>query len=191
VSATMMDRIYLYVAPEEYAEAKASGAHWDDDSKRWYIRSDMAQGKFSQWLEGEEGETEFGVESEEALVAAARLACVNCRERIEVICICGERGLDVELGEPLTRFVVSHVGAADEALTAQLAHWPFFRRSGESEGGSFGNYCPHCGALQDDMRLHSEPGDVFFGLSLEDAAEIEFTPLQGRVRLSGDLSFEV
>jgi hypothetical protein len=40
-----MERIFLYVPPEEYAEVKASGACWDDDSKRWYIRSDMGPAK--------------------------------------------------------------------------------------------------------------------------------------------------
>ena len=32
-----MERIYLYVPREEYAEVKASGARWDDHSKRWYV----------------------------------------------------------------------------------------------------------------------------------------------------------
>ncbi len=36
-----MERIHLYVPPEEYAQVKASGAFWDDESKRWYIGRDM------------------------------------------------------------------------------------------------------------------------------------------------------
>jgi hypothetical protein len=36
-----MDRIYLYVSPEEYPEVKASGASWDDASKSWYIGDGM------------------------------------------------------------------------------------------------------------------------------------------------------
>jgi hypothetical protein len=36
-----MDRIYLYVSPEEYPEVKASGASWDDASKSWSIGDGM------------------------------------------------------------------------------------------------------------------------------------------------------
>ena len=33
------------------------------------------------------GDAEFGIESEEAFIAAAQVSCSNCREKIEVICI--------------------------------------------------------------------------------------------------------
>jgi hypothetical protein len=32
-----MDRIYLYVPPEEYAGVEAYGASWDEDAKCWYV----------------------------------------------------------------------------------------------------------------------------------------------------------
>ena len=41
------------------------------------------------------------------------------------------------------------------------------------------NHCVHCGAVQEDYRLHSEPGSV------------AFTPLVGLVRMSGDFGFGV
>jgi hypothetical protein len=31
-----------------------------------------------------------------------------------------------------------------------------------AESGCFANHCPHCGSVQDDLYLHSEPGDAFF-----------------------------
>jgi hypothetical protein len=46
-----MDRIDLYVPPEEYAEVKASGACWDNDSKRWYIAGDTAYSALAKQLE--------------------------------------------------------------------------------------------------------------------------------------------
>jgi hypothetical protein len=49
-----MDRIYLFVSPEEYPEVKASGACWDDASKSWYIDEGMEPARFSRWLEEEE-----------------------------------------------------------------------------------------------------------------------------------------
>jgi hypothetical protein len=60
-----------------------------------------------------------------------------------------------------------------------------------SEEDCFANHCPRCGAMQEDYLLHAEPGDVFFGISHAEPGSIEFTPLAGRIQLSGDCSFEV
>ena len=37
-----MPRTYLFVPPEEKTEVQSLGAHWDNDTKRWYIDSDQA-----------------------------------------------------------------------------------------------------------------------------------------------------
>ena len=188
-----MEQIFLYVSPEEYAEVKASGACWDDHSKRWYIRRDMPPANFSRWLGDEEGEAEFGVTSDEALVASAQAPCLKCHESIEVICIYCDSGTDSETGEPMTHFTLSNVWAMDSALAAQLERWRFFRKGigAGSEEGYFANHCPYCGAMQEDYLLHAEPGDVFFGISRAEPGSIEFTPLVGRIQLSGDYSFGV
>jgi Domain of unknown function (DUF5710) len=188
-----MDRIYLYVAPEEYAEVKAAGGCWDEQSKRWYIRSDKATAEFSRWLGDDEGEAEFGITSDEALVASAQTLCSECHESIEVICIYCESGMDTEMGEAVMRFTVSNVWAIDDALAGQLGRWPYFKKvvGADREGDYFANHCAHCGAVQEEYLLHAEPGDVFFGVSRAEPAGVEFTPLVGRVRVSGDYGFEV
>jgi Domain of unknown function (DUF5710) len=191
VPAVLMERVYLFVPPEEYAEAEASGACWDDASKRWYIHRDGASAAHSRWL-GDEEEPGFGIASEEAFVASAQTSCVRCRESIEVICIYCENGTDCELGEPLRQFTLSNVWAMDGALAAQIAPWRFYGRGPGStpEEGCFTNHCPHCGAAQEDYLLHAEPGDVFFGLSRREPGPVEFTPLEGRIEVSGDYGFE-
>ena len=191
-----MNRIYLYVPPEEYAEVKAAGACWDDASKRWYTPRDQVSANLSRWLGDEENprsEAEFAITSDEAFVASAQTLCVNCHERMEVICIYGESGVDSEMGEPITRFTVSNIWTMDDALTAQLARWPSFRNGGgaNSEDRYFANHCPHCGAMQEDYLLHSEPDDVFFSIPLAESGAVQLTPLVGRVRVSGDCSFGV
>lgn len=167
MSATFMQRIYLYVPPKEYAEVNAAGACWDGSSKRWYIGSDVAPATFARWLGRQAGDEDFGILSEEALVAAAQTSCLQCGERIEVICIYCESGTDVEQGEPLLRVTLSNIWAMDDALAGQLERWPQFRKvtGGDPGEESFANHCPHCGAVQEDTLLHDEPGDVFFGIS--------------------------
>jgi hypothetical protein len=190
---TPVERFYLYVPFEDYAEVKARGACWDEQSKCWYIQGEMAPQNFSPWL-GEEGsEAPFGFTSDHAFVAAAQTACWKCRESIEVICIYCESGVDCEMDEPLAQFTVSNVWAMDAALTVQLERWPLFRQANGAgaENGCFANHCRHCGAMQEDYRLHDEPGDVFFSLPRAEPGSVELTPLEGPVQVSGDCGFGV
>jgi len=101
--------------------------------------------------------------------------------------------VDTEVGDPLAEFTVSNVWAMDEGLAEAMRRWSCYRKEGdgESEGGNFANHCPHCGAVQEDYLLHSEPGDVFFGLEMGEPGGVEFTGVEGRVGLSGDYGFRV
>jgi hypothetical protein len=184
-----MERIYLYVSPEEYAEVKASGACWDDQSKSWYIDKQAEPAAFARWLGDEEGGGEFGITSEAAFVARAPAICSKCHERIEVICLYCDSAVDTEMGEAIARVTLSNVWGVDEALAKQLENWPDFRKGIGEE--YFANHCPHCGTIQEDYLLHSEPEDVFFGLAPGRPGPVEFTPIEGRIQVSGDYGFEV
>ena len=63
---------------------------------------------------GEVGDAEFGIESEEAFIAAAQVSCSNCREKIEVICIHCYSGIDLESGNALEFFTLSNISSAVE-----------------------------------------------------------------------------
>ena len=72
----------------------------------------------------------------------------------------------------------------DEGLGRQLQRWPTYRWNGRE--GRFLNHCWHCGAGQDEERLHEEPGQPFYALTDEAAEGVRLHALLGRVRLSGD-----
>jgi hypothetical protein len=93
----------------------------------------------------------------------------------------------------MRQFTVSHIRAVDAALAAQLAPWPTFRESYSEidQWSCFANHCPRCGATQQDLYLHSEPEDPFFSIPRAAPGAVRLVPLTGRVRLSGDESFEV
>ena len=116
------------------------------------------------------------------------MPCSQCGETIQVICIYCEYGKDLETAESLARFTLSNVWALDGALAAQLERWPFFRKGVGAIPGDegFANDCPFCDARQEDYLLHEEPGDVFFGIAQTQSGMAEFTPLMGRVQMSGD-----
>src|SRR5882762_486347 len=190
----MRERLYLEVPEADEAEAQALGARRDEKSGRWYIGFGRSEEDFSRWLP-EESQTqedeEFTITSEEAYVAAATAPCQNCRAPIEVICIYCEGG--TVMGEALSEFTVSSIRGMDGALAAQLAAWPAFREVSDQtdEESYFANYCPWCGALQEDLYLHSEPDQPFFCIPRAKPGTVRLTPLKGRVELSGDESFEV
>ena len=185
-----VDRLYLEVPEADEAEAQALGARRDEKSGRWYIGSGRCEEDFSRWLPEEEDE-EFTITSEEAYLAAATAPCQNCRAPIEVICIYCEGG--TVMGEPLTEFTVSSIRAVDGALAAQLTAWPAFRKVSDhtDDESYFANHCPRCGALQEDLYLHSEPDQPFFCIPRAEPGAVRLTRLEGRVKLSGDESFEV
>ena len=192
--ATTMERTYLFVPPEENAEARALGAHWDGDSKRWYIDVKQPSATFARWLpdarsdESEDDEA-FEIVSSQARVAVATAVCQQCHAQIEVICIHCESG-SVE-GEALEEFTVSHVSEMDEALARQLRPWPHYRRTDVSGAEEFANHCPHCGGAQDDLMLHTEPDQAFFDIPGAPPGSIRLIPVEGTVRLSGDEHFGV
>jgi hypothetical protein len=134
---------------------------------------------------------EFTITSDQAFVAATTVSCWNCHSSIEVICIFCESG--TASGELLTQFSVSHVWAMDGALARQLEGWGNFRKvnAGGGQESYFANHCPHCGSLQDDLYLHTEPDEPFFDIPHAAAGVVRLAPLVGRVQLSGDESFEI
>jgi hypothetical protein len=86
---------------------------------------------------------------------------------------------------------VSHIWAIDEELARHLRRWPNFRKVIDSDDEAYANHCPHCGAPQDDMYLHSEPDEPFFDILGAAPGSISLTPLSGTIRLSGDEHFQV
>ncbi|HEY3784362.1 MAG TPA: hypothetical protein VGL55_03680 [Steroidobacteraceae bacterium] len=142
-------------------------------------------------IDEDQEEYEFTITSSDAYVAAALIPCGTCHAKTEVICIHCETG--TVSGEALSRFTISDVTAIDKALARQLEPWPTFRKVGGSDvpEGDYANHCRHCGAVLDDMYLHSEPDEPFFDVPGAPPGSIKLAPLEGTIRLSGDEHFDL
>jgi hypothetical protein len=128
----------------------------------------------------DDGEERYWIESNQAYVACATSACLQCGADILVIAIyCATATLD---GDPFDDCSVINITAANEALEAQLALWPFFRK----RKAVFCNVCPHCNTPQADIELHCQPNGVFFRMDAASRAMMTVTRLAGTVRLSGE-----
>ncbi len=183
-----MQRIDLYVSPEEYAAVRARGACWDEQLKCWYIDGATAAHRFARWL-GDTREPDcggaFAIESRSAYVATGTVPCCGCGRGIEVICIYCRSG--TACGELLEHFTLQNLRAADAALSRQLQGWPGFRPIEQS--GAYVNHCAHCNAIQPDADLHSEPDQPFYDIA--GSVGIVLTPLCGPIRADADYSVEV
>jgi hypothetical protein len=81
------------------------------------------------------------------------------------------------------------VSEIDDTLQEQLARWPGFRFVPAE--GCFVNNCMRCGAVQDDMELHSEPDHPFFNIPDVPPTAVQLIPISGTVQLNGCESFAI
>jgi len=182
-----MGRIYLYVPFEEQEQVKALGARHDQDNKCWYIDSTVDPEPFKLWLGDDDEEEKYTISSDHAYVACARSVCWKCHSDIEVITIYCEEGISHE--EEIIETKIFNIRAIDAALSAQLERWPQFRK--ESAEDRFANYCPRCGAMQEDNDLHRKPDGSFFRVSsIAAGSVVTLTPLMGLIQLNGDEGYE-
>lgn len=137
-----------------------------------------------------ERESAFSIVSDEAFVLSARTRCWKCGTVIRVVCLYCESGWIDD--EPYEAFTVSNITAIDAMLDRQLRAFPDFRfgYSRDAGGRRLVNHCARCRAEQADYYLHCEPSGAFFTLRDAPPGAFEITPLDGRVRLSGDEGFE-
>lgn len=91
------------------AYARAAGAEWDGNTKRWYVPETTAAADSARWLGDGLYEAEFGLSSEEAYVASAVTACTRCQADIEVIWLYYERGVNEEIGQAILRATLSNL----------------------------------------------------------------------------------
>jgi hypothetical protein len=182
-----LNRTYLYVPFEDSERVRSLGAHRDAERMCWYLEPGQDPAPFSRWLGEDESDEGFLIASDAAFVAASRVRCWHCDTQTQVICIFCDSG--VVSGEPLEQFTVSQIWKVDDALREQLGRWPDFRPV--ASGDCFANHCQHCGAVQDDMELHTEPDHPFFNIPRDASGEIQLTPVIGLVQLSGSESFEI
>jgi hypothetical protein len=185
IQRTAVNRIYLYVPPEENAEVKALGARRDLSKMCWYLDTDQDIGPFAKWLPDAGGDELFGITSDRAFVASAMQECWSCGESVEVICIFCETGVASE--QDLENFTVSYIASMDDSLQAQLKPWVNFRL--DEAQRLFANHCPECGMTLDDGELHSEPGQPFMDLLLGKPDVAKLIPLVGLVRMNGEEGF--
>jgi Domain of unknown function (DUF5710) len=163
-------RVYLAVPYEEKDAAKAVGARWDLESRRWYVKEGADLTPFGRWLS--EPVVPPGVTIPLAVMMLSVL-CYRCRR--ETTCVVGLRlpeGFEDAISgtiHDVAYISVQDCGAVltsllDSSIRSNHAIGPLeYRRTRPCPDGYLANTCVHCGATQGSFPLREEVLDFVSG----------------------------
>lgn len=175
--------IYLDVPYEEKNEAKALGARWNGDAKRWFVPDGRNVTPFRRWM------------PESIYLVIGSHACWRCGEDTEVAGFGIPYSLSedekdersIEEFEEIGHHGIDTTGADRLSMTGSLGCIPTEIRgylrwrcgykvaySRTERGEYLANTCRHCGALQGRFFLFEEVDSPFFIDSMERLEALEF-----------------
>lgn len=166
---------------EEKDEAKSRGAFWDKEEKTWFVPDHRNINDFTQWIDN----SAFSIIAKSPFyIVLNNRACWKCNNETSVIALAfdhlylaeeDETGEVVWLGsEDQFSFFSTVTFINNDARAIIERVFPFYKLgySKTAEGRYWANHCEHCNALQGDFHLHSEPGEAFFPIEIDDCRKI-------------------
>ncbi|OUO89623.1 hypothetical protein B5F40_10340 [Gordonibacter sp. An230] len=168
--------VYLDVPFQEKDEAKALGARWDAGRKRWYVPQGLDCAPFERWMPAH------------LYLVIGSQRCWKCREDTRVVAFGIPYGWD---------------GAPSLALLPRLECVPYeirkylidqgirYEKKRSNTTGLYllNNCCEHCGSLQGEFFLFSEPDSPFLPDSSDEISRLRFLKVPLPCPVSGSVSF--
>lgn len=169
----MTQKIYLRVPYSEKEAAKAQGARWDPELKKWYYEGPVKQfPKLGRWILPPDQE-EILIAYEHLFLIEGKRTCYRCGKQTTVVGI--GVGLHSKLIEDGGRYLIDdpddcpemgeeiHLAWFDqeEKIPPLLRnylkeHYPVKTAYSKVVGSCFANCCQHCGSLQGNNYLFQE-----------------------------------
>ena len=166
--------VVLEVPYHEKDKAKALGARWDPEIKKWFIDADDNQARFAKWLNiGSKPRRLLTLGTIPYLLRSWR-ECYKCGNMADVFCLASS-GLRDEEGRLRHGFhTFSNLVFVPEKLRIFLeknadTYYPSYSKTAGIK--YFLNHCD-CGAKLGDFFMHCEPRGAFFPTSIEEADKI-------------------
>lgn len=165
--------LYLDVPFAEKDEAKALGAWWDADKKKWYVRDKRDYHKFQKWILSAD-EDECTIICDHFYLVEGLHTCFKCKKQTRVIGFGIENSIGLydqdayDSAEPEYLQGEIHISASLEPLPDNLLAFLkneynyYYGFSKFTNSNYFGNHCNHCGVLQGNFFLFSEVDSPFF-----------------------------
>jgi len=169
--------------PEKHAEeAKQAGAIYDPDVQIWYAPSVEIFQKLSRWAyDG------YSAILLTPLIMTAKRKCWKCQADTTVVCPVAEKFLlpdeETEYSWELCEYFTSFSDVtkiSPKLLKTIQEHFPSYKWGTSSvvPDGYYANHCTHCGAIQGDFYLHSEPDSPFFAHTPEETSQVTLVPVE-------------
>ncbi len=156
--------MYIDVPYAEKDEAKALGARWNPDEKKWYIPFKRDYPKFAKWILA--GESHTYVICNHFYVIVGKRICYRCGQDIDVVAFGLEEYYDFFEGTDSDEFSSEfnfgeiHI-AADMNPSLEIKMQKYLLNQYMYDGRLFNNYCKHCFAYQGDYYLFHEDASPF------------------------------
>lgn len=179
--------------------AKSKGAFWDVEQKTWFVPDHKDINDFQQWID--KSKVSVIIKSP-IFIALNSNDCYRCANETAVISLASNNFyfLSTDENEEEKWFKADGLSFfsmplfIENELIGKISKlFPNFKiaYSHTAESSYWANHCEHCGALQGDFFLHSEPGGAFFPLEIEEYEQITFITVASKfdVQIDADYSW--
>ncbi|MEO7977662.1 DUF5710 domain-containing protein [Flavobacterium sp.] len=177
--------------------AKSKGAFWDLEQKTWFIPDHKDINDFQQWID--KSKVSVIIKSPVS-IALNSSDCYKCANKTAVISLASNNfyhlGTDENDSEKWFRADGLSFFSMAVFIENELAHkinrlFPNYKiaYSKTAESSYWANHCDHCGALQGDFFLHSEPGGAFFPLEIEEYEQLTFITVPSKFDVGIDADY--
>lgn len=180
--------LILEVPYSEKDEAKALGAKWNPEIKKWYVRDKKDYHKFIRWIEP------YGnmVIIDQLYLVEGIQKCFRCGQETRVIGFGVDKHLSLYDDDVFPNGIEQediHIVGPIEPIPKPLLNYIQskynykMRYSQTTKTSSICNCCDHCDVLQGNFFLFSEVDSPFFIYSPEDVKKLKIY----KIRLEKDL----
>ena len=177
--------------------AKSKGAFWDVEQKTWFVPDHKDINDFQQWIN--KSKVSVIIKSPVS-IALNSSDCYKCANKTAVISLASNNfyylNTDENEDEKWFRadglsFFSMPVFIENEIAGKIKRLFPNYKIAYSKTSSYWANHCEHCGALQGDFFLHSEPGGAFFPLEIEEYEQLTFItfPSKFDVEIDADYSW--
>ena len=179
--------------------AKSKGAFWDVEQKTWFVPDHKDINDFQHWID--KSKVSVIIKSPVS-IALNSSDCYKCANKTAVISLASNNFyyLNTDENEDEKWFRADGLSffsmpvCIENELAGKINRlFPNYKiaYSKTAESSYWANHCEHCGALQGDFFLHSEPGGAFFPLEIEEYEQLTFitVPSKFDVEIDADYSW--
>lgn len=181
--------LLLNVPFAEKNEAKALGARWNPNIKKWYVADKKDYHKFERWFIYPNTEL---IICDHLYVIIGEQNCFKCNKPTSVVSLASDSYIIIEdehfelIQEDIN--LIQNVDNLPVTLQEFLNdNYKFYNGySKTTQSNYYGNHCDNCGVLQGNFFLYSEPDSPFFMDTSEKAKNLKVL----RIKLPFDLEIK-